>query len=115
MSKELTTRRIPIPEKMMVVGGNTWILMSGHRQVTKVVAVAHHTHARAKGGGESVEDIHSWIEPFCESFIAALRLVQFSGFRFKYGEDGFGGNAAVYFSSEGVGSQLFPSLLLILL
>ena len=57
-----------------------------------------------------MEDIHSWFEPLSESFIAVLRFIQFFGFRFKYGEDVFGGSAAVYFCSEGVASQVFPGL-----
>ena len=89
--------------------------MLGHRQVTKVNIIAHHACGLTKGGRECMEDIHSWFEPLSESFIAVLRFIQFFGFRFKYGEDVFGGSAAVYFCSEWVASQVFPGLLLILL
>ena len=88
--------------------------MSGHRTVMRLVAVAHRAKAFAKGGRERVEYIHSWIEPLCESLVAALRLIQFSGFPFKYGEDGFGRSTAVYFSREWVGCEVFSGLLLIL-
>jgi hypothetical protein len=99
---------------MIVVGGNTWKILLGHRRVTLLVTVAHHTYALAKGGRKSVQDSHSWIEPFCKSLIVTLRLTQFSGFRFKYGEDDFDRSAAIYFSSEWVCGQVFSGLLLIL-
>ena len=86
-----------------------------HRHVASTETPAHRAYALAKGSRERVENIHSWIEPLSESLIAALRFIQLSGFRFKYGEDGFGRSAALYFRSEWVGSQVFPGLLLILL
>ena len=75
------------------------------RRVQKVVAVvtAHHAYALAKGSRKCVENIHSWIEPLSESPIAALRLIRCYGFRFKYGEDGLGRSAVVYFSGEAGG------------
>ena len=81
--------------------------MLGHRQVTGVNAIAHHAYDRTKGGRECIEDIDSWFEPLSESLIAFLRLIQISTFRFKYGEDGFGRSAAVYFNSEWV-VRAFP-------
>ena len=87
--------------------------MSVYRGVTSLVAVAHRANAFAKGGRERVEDIHSWVEPLCESFIVGPRLIQFFGFPFKYGEDGFRRSAAIYFSSEWVGREVFSGLLLI--
>ena len=89
--------------------------MLGRRQVARVNSKADHAYGRAKDGTEFMEDIHSWIEPLCESLIAFLRLIQVSGFRFKYDEDVFGRSAAVYLISEWVRSQVFPGLLLILL
>ena len=88
--------------------------MSGHRGVIWLIAVAYRANAFAKGSRKRVEDIHSRIEPLCKPLITALRLIQFSGFPFQYGEDGFGRGAAVYFSGERVISQVFSGLLLIL-
>ena len=114
ISKKPTTRRIPIPENIIVVGGNTLRSMLWHRRVTRVVAVTHQANALAKGGRERVEDIHGWIEPLSESLIAALGLVQFIGFHFKYGEDGLRRGAGIDLGSEWVGSQVFSGLPLIL-
>ena len=101
---------------MILLGWNTLVeLMLGHRQVTKVNSIADHAYGWTKGGRECVEDIHSWFEPLDEPLIAFLRLIEVSGFRFKYREDVFGRSAAVYFRSEWVGSQVLPGLLLILL
>ena len=110
----LTTRRIPIPEKMIVVGGNIYKLTLWHEQVTRLAAVTRQADALAKCGRQCVKDIHGWIEPLSESLIAAPRLIEFVGFPFKYGEDGFGRIAGFDLSSERVGGQVFASLLLIL-
>ena len=94
------------------------MLMLRHEQVTRVAAVAksvaHQASALAKSGRERIEDIHGWVKPLGQSFIAAPRLIQFIGFPFKYGEDCFGRIAAVDLSSKRVGSQIFASLLFIL-
>ena len=110
----LTMKRIPIPEKMIVIGGNVYKLTLGNGQVTRLVSVAHQANALAKCGRERGEDIYGWIEPLSESLIAAPRLMEFVGLPFKYGEDGFGRIAGFDLSSERVGSQVFASLLLIL-
>jgi len=82
--------------------------------VKRLVAVAHQASALAKCGRERVEDVHGWIEPLCESLVAAPRLIQFIGFPFKSGEDSLRRIAAFDLSSEWVGSKVFAGLLLVL-
>ena len=78
-------------------------------------AGTHGADALSKGGRESVEDIHSWGKPLCESLVAALRLIEFVGFPFEYGEDSFRRIAAFYLLCEGVGSEFLSGLLLVFL
>ena len=69
---------MPIPEKMIVVGGNIWKLTSGHGQVARlVVVVAHQASALAKCAREYGDDIDGWIEPLSESLIAAPKFIEF--------------------------------------
>ena len=85
-------------------GGEHLKLRLGYRQVTSLVAVAHQADALAKCGRERAKNIHGRIEPLCKSLIAALRLIQFIGFPFKYGEDGLRRGAGIDLCSEWVGS-----------
>lgn len=86
----------------------------GSRQVTRLVAAAHHANALTKCGGERGEDIHGWTEPLSESLISAPRSIQLIGFPFKYGDDGLRSIAAFDLSKEGVSSQVLAGLLLVL-
>ena len=77
--------------------------------------VVHQACDLAKRGRECAENIHGWIEPLGESLVVALTFIQFIGYLLKYGEDSFGRRiAAIYLSSEWVGSQVFTGLLPIL-
>ena len=71
------------------------------------------TNALTNGGRESVEDIHGWRKPLCEPLIAALRLIEFVGFPFKYGEDSFRRVTVFYLLCEGIGSEFLSGLLLV--
>ena len=101
-----------IPEKRMVVGGNAWKLKL--EKMTRRASAAHRSSSLAKCSRERVEDIHGWLQPLDQSFIAALRLIQFIGFIFQYVEDLLGRIAASNLSSKRVGSEIFSGLFFIL-
>ena len=89
--------------------------------IIRTIVIRHHhveTHranALTKGGRENVEDVHGWREPLCESFVAALRLIEFVGFPLKYGEDSIRMVTALDLFRERVGPKFLPGLLLVLL
>jgi hypothetical protein len=75
----------------------------------------HRANALTKGGRESVENVHGWRKPLCESFIAALRSIQFVGFPLKYGEDSLRRSTAIDLICERVGGKFLSGLPLVLL
>ena len=75
----------------------------------------HHTNALTKGDRKSVEDVHGRRKPLGESFIAALRLIEFVGFPSKYGEDSIRRATVFDLIRKRVGSKFFSSLPLVLL
>jgi hypothetical protein len=75
----------------------------------------HRSNALTKGGRKSVENVHGWRKPLCQSFVAALRLIQFVGFPLEYGEDSIGRATAFDLLRERVSSKFFSGLLPVLL
>ena len=75
----------------------------------------HGANALTEGRRECVEDAHGWGKPLGESFIAALRLIQFVGFLLNYGEDSIRRATAFDLVCEWMGSKFFSGLPLVLL
>jgi hypothetical protein len=75
----------------------------------------HHANALTKGGRKSIENVHGWRKPLCQSFVAALRFIQLVGFPLKYGEDSIGRATAFDLLRERVSSKFFSGLHLVLL
>ena len=72
----------------------------------------HSANAFAEGGRESVENIDGWCKPLDESFITALRLIEFVGFPLEYNEDIFKRIAGIYLFRERVGGKILSGFLL---
>ena len=76
-------------------------------------AGTHRANALTNGGREGVEDIHGWCKPLGNPLIASLRLIEFVGFPFKYGEDSFRRVTVFYLLCERIGSEFLSGLLLV--
>ena len=48
----------------------------------------YQTDTPRDGGRKGVEDIHSWTQPLCQSFIAITVFLEFSNLILKDGNDG---------------------------
>ena len=78
------------------------------------VGGTHGANAFAEGGRESVEYIDGWCEPLGESFIAALRLIEFVGFPLERSENSFRRITGFYLLCKRVGSKILSGLPLVL-
>ena len=90
------------------------------RVIVRTLVVRKHTgthcaNTLTEGGGECVEDVDGRRKPLGESFIAALRLIEFVGFPSKYGEDSIRRATVFDLIRKRVGSKFFSSLPLVLL
>ena len=60
----------------------------------------HRTNTRTESGRERVEDVYGRRKPLCESFVAALRLIEFVGLLFKHSEDSIRRTTAIELRCE---------------
>ena len=96
------------------LGGGKYLKLTLGQSVIWRRAETHRANALTKGGSESVEDIHGWRKPLCESLITTPRLTEIVGFPFKHCEDGFRRFAAFDLHRERVGNKLLSGLPLVL-
>jgi hypothetical protein len=97
------------------LGRGKYLKVNVRKIVIRQHIVTYRAYALTKGSREGVQDIHSGRKPLCESFIAALSLIQFVGFPLKCGEDGIRRATAIDLLRERVSSEFFSGLPLVLL
>jgi hypothetical protein len=113
---KLTTRRILVPENMILMGGNTRKINVKAQVSDEQHSRTHRTKTLSEGSREYVEDIHGRSKPLGESLIAFpfLRMIKSVGFPLKNGKNGVSGDTPVDLSSEEMGGKVLAGLLCIL-
>jgi hypothetical protein len=109
-----TDRRIPIPEKTIFVGGNTWEKkVQVHGMNDKESCGTYETNAVAKDFicGEGMQPFDNGSEPLEQLGIAFPEFLKRPGLFLEYLEDRIGAVAAIDFVGEWMVAKIFPSLL----
>ena len=101
-----TERRIPTPAKMTFAGKNTWKISMRYSSQSNSHLKTYQTNTLAKCLRECIQDIHGWIEPFCQPFIAASRPVEVLDLLLKDGENGGWRVAGLKLSGEWMGEEI---------
>jgi hypothetical protein len=83
-----TNKRTPIPAKTTLAGENTCQVNMRVQNSDEFTCRTYQTNALSKGRGEGVKDIHSRVEPFCESILASSRVIELMDLLVKDSENG---------------------------
>ena len=71
-----TRRRIPTPAKIAFAGENTCKISIRMVISDTLISRAYQVNTFTEGLRESIKDLYSWIQPFRQPFIVALRLIE---------------------------------------
>ena len=83
-----TERRAPTPAKITFAGENTCKISMTYTSQRSSHLETYQTNTLAQCLRERIQDIHGWIEPIRQPFIAASRSVEVPDLPLKDGENG---------------------------
>ncbi len=107
-----------MPAKITFAGENTYkiyISISGgsFEAYISPSVETYQADALSKGGRKRAQDVHSWVQPLCQSLVVAASLVEFSNLILKHGKDGASRVACLQLGGKWMCDKVFLGLLFI--
>jgi hypothetical protein len=102
-----TERRTPIPAKIAFAGGYALKKQLEKKPFTIEYLNIHKPYALANGGGKRIQNIHSRDDPFRESIVSILGLLESRDLVSQDSEDSLRGIARLKVGKERVRGQIF--------
>jgi hypothetical protein len=98
--KKPTERRTLIPAKIIFAGGNAWTWVLEQKVPERIHPNIHQPNSLAKHVRKRMQDINGRDDPFCESIVDILRLIERGDLFSKSIEDSLGGTAGLKLEKE---------------